>query len=160
MDSPVAERLCAIRAKMQDRIGANRYRTWFSGCAELLLDGERLDVTVPNAFVGDWITSNFMPHLVAAARDVIGAEPRVEIRIDGASRPAGPAPVARREVPEARAADTQPAADAMLLPGARAPRRREPFSAGCAVSTPPTASCCTGRAARVPNRPPPVPASS
>lgn len=123
MDSPVAERLCAIRAKMQDRIGANRYRTWFSGCAELLLDGERLDVTVPNAFVGDWITSNFMPHLVAAARDVIGAEPRVEIRIDGASRPAGPAPVARREVPEARAADTQPAADAMLLPGARAPRR-------------------------------------
>ena len=37
---------------------------------------------VPNEFVGNWITSNFMTHLIAAARDAIGSEPRIEIRVE------------------------------------------------------------------------------
>jgi chromosomal replication initiator protein len=85
VEGPGADALCAIREKVADRIGVNRYRTWFSGGTELQLAGQRLDVVVPNAFVGDWITSNYKMHLVEATRDVLGTEPHVEIRIDPAT---------------------------------------------------------------------------
>lgn len=107
MGQTVAEKLRTLREKVIDRIGVNRYRTWFAGSTEFQLDGQRLDVMVANAFVGNWISSNYMPHLVEATREVIGTEPRVEIRVsnDGpgergsaapacpAPRPAGPQPV-------------------------------------------------------------------
>ncbi len=114
MQQPSAEKLCAIREKVENRIGTNRYRTWFSGGTELQLDGERLDVMVPNAFVGHWITSNFMSHLVEATRAVLGAEPHVEIRVDGPARHARAGP----------AVATEPApGDGPALPEVAAPRR-------------------------------------
>lgn len=82
MEEPVAGKLCTIREKVADRIGPNRYETWFGNSAQFKLDGERLGVTVPNAFVGNWIVSNFMTHLIEATRDVIGSEPHVEICVD------------------------------------------------------------------------------
>ena len=84
MEGPGADALCAIREKVADQIGVNRYRTWFSGGTEWQLAGQSLAVLVPNAFVGDWITSNYKRHLVDATRDVLGMEPHVEIRIDPA----------------------------------------------------------------------------
>ncbi len=81
MEEPAAGKLCALRQKIIERIGANRFRTWFGEATELRLDGAQLDITVPNTFIGNWIGSNFMPHLVAATRAVVGAEPRIEIRI-------------------------------------------------------------------------------
>jgi chromosomal replication initiator protein len=82
VEGPGADVLCAIREKVADRIGVNRYRTWFSGGTELQLAGQRLDVVVSNAFVGDWITSNYKSQLEEVTRDVLGMEPLVEIRID------------------------------------------------------------------------------
>lgn len=82
MEEPVVGKLCTIRERVADRIGANRYATWFGATTGLELDGERLEVVVPNAFIGNWIVSNFMSHLIEVTRDVIGADSQVEIRID------------------------------------------------------------------------------
>ncbi|MCK4343098.1 MAG: chromosomal replication initiator protein DnaA [Phycisphaerae bacterium] len=81
MESPVTEKLCAIREKVADRIGANRYRTWFGGSTDFQLDGGNLAVTVPNEFVGNWISTNYMPHLIEATREVVGTEPRIAVHV-------------------------------------------------------------------------------
>lgn len=81
MDPAVAEKVCTIRQNVADRIGHSRFRTWFGGDAEFQLDGRCLHVIVGNAFVGNWISSNFLPHLVEAAQTVIGDEPQIEIRV-------------------------------------------------------------------------------
>jgi len=99
----VSETVCAIRDKVADLIGPNRYRTWFAGSTEFQLDGELLDVTVANAFVGNWISANYMPHLVDAAREVIGAEPRIVVHVSKeATEPRGDgAPVEQKDAPPA-----------------------------------------------------------
>ena len=81
MEQPVAEKVCTIREKVADLIGANRYRTWFGGSTEFQLEGQRLGVTVANQFVGNWISANYMSHLVQATREVVGFDPRVEIHV-------------------------------------------------------------------------------
>lgn len=81
MESTTAEKVCAIRENVVGLIGPSRYRTWFGGGTEFHLDGERLDVTVSNAFVGNWINSNYLPQLVEAARAVVGCEPEVAIHV-------------------------------------------------------------------------------
>ena len=112
MEEPRAGMLCTIREKVAGRIGDVRYRTWFGDTTELRLDGERLAVTVPNTFIGNWISSNFMTHLLEVTRDVLGTEPRIEIRVDGSRQPvpgecAAP-PVPRSAAPEARASPGPP----------------------------------------------------
>ena len=66
---------------MVDRIGVARYRTWFGEVAQLRLHDRGLDVRVSNRFVGNWIASNYMDDLVASAREVLGEDDNVEVRI-------------------------------------------------------------------------------
>lgn len=82
MEEPVVEKVCAIQDHVARRIGANRYRTWFGGSTDFQLDGDRLDVSVANAFIGNWITTNFMDALLTATRDVVGGEPHVAVRVN------------------------------------------------------------------------------
>lgn len=81
MEQPLAEKVCTIREKVAGRIGDNRYRTWFGGSTEFELEGARLDVTVANEFIGNWITTNYMQQLLEVTRDVLGEEPRIQVRI-------------------------------------------------------------------------------
>ena len=76
------EKLCAIRERVADLIGPSRFRTWFGDSTAFELDGKQLDVTVSNAFVGNWISSNYMSHLIEAARRVVGVEPDVTVRVN------------------------------------------------------------------------------
>ena len=48
MEEPAVGKLCALRQNIIERIGANRFRTWFGGATELRLDGAQLNITVPN----------------------------------------------------------------------------------------------------------------
>ena len=70
-----------IRDRMANRIGAARYRTWFGDSAEISLTEGGLDVRVANAFVGNWIATNYMDDLVAAAQDVLGDACDISVRI-------------------------------------------------------------------------------
>lgn len=108
MEEPVVEKVCAIREQVAQRVGANPYRTWFGGSTHFQLTGDRLDVTVANAFIGNWITSRFMNDLVAATRDVVGGDPSVAICVaadssagarDAPEGPASTAPMMRAHPP-------------------------------------------------------------
>jgi chromosomal replication initiator protein len=111
---------------MIERIGANRYRTWFGGTTELQLDGCRLDVTVANGFVGNWISSNFMTHLVAATRDVVGGEPDVAIHVGEVASYTTPGEVPKRADHRHVLALPVPAARAGPAPPQRTPRGTHP----------------------------------
>jgi chromosomal replication initiator protein len=91
-----------------DLIGANRYRTWFGGSTEFELEGEHLDVTVANTFVGNWISSNYLPQLIEAARDVVGTEPQVAVRVTDRPAPAAPRAVTPSANDAARPAERAP----------------------------------------------------
>jgi len=101
VDQTVAEKVCTIRERVADLIGANRYRTWFGTSTEFQLDGQRLGLTVANAFVGNWISANYLPQLAAAAREVVGAEPQVEIRVGSGAAPGAAAKPAPSAAPRA-----------------------------------------------------------
>lgn len=90
MGSIYAQRSRAIRECVANRIGANRFRTWFGENVEFQLRGEaRLDVMVDNAFVGGWIASNFMDELLAASQEVLGQRANVDVRVRDAAAPSG-----------------------------------------------------------------------
>lgn len=81
VEPAVSEKVCAIRDGVADLIGVNRFQTWFGGATEFELEGDQLDVRVANKFVGNWISANYMPQLVQAARLVVGGEPHVKILV-------------------------------------------------------------------------------
>jgi chromosomal replication initiator protein len=81
VDAAVAESVCRIRERVADRIGQNRFRTWFGEATQFELTDDRLDVMVENAFAGRWISTNYMSELIEATREVTGSELRVDIRV-------------------------------------------------------------------------------
>lgn len=107
-DIAPAERLGLIQRRVQERIGASRYRTWFGQSASFELCDDGVVVVVANAFVGKWIANNYMDDVTAAAREVCGedASASVRLRESAACEPATdpgaapPAPVRKRAAPE------------------------------------------------------------
>jgi hypothetical protein len=61
-----------LEAAIIERIGVDRFDTWFTGQINLRLDGTRLIVTAPNPMCRDWISTTFKHALLAAARDIAG----------------------------------------------------------------------------------------
>ncbi len=89
MDVTVPGTLCQLRDAVAQRIGENRFQTWFGETACFDLDGQRLDVAVANAFAANWIASNYTRDIAAAASHVLGNEVVVSVRVrddDGPER--------------------------------------------------------------------------
>lgn len=74
-----AETLCQLREMLAARIGASRFRTWFGDSTHLELADSVLRVVVPNTFVGTWIASNYHNELAETAREILGADARVDV---------------------------------------------------------------------------------
>lgn len=91
MDTTAAERVCHIREKVARRIGMSRFQTWFGAHTAFSLEGEHLQVMVENPLVGTWITANFLPQLIEATREVIGAEPSINVQVAHPCSDAAPA---------------------------------------------------------------------
>jgi len=97
VDASTTEKISLLRDRVADRIGASRFRTWFGDGAQFHLDQHQLDVLVTNGFVGNWIAANYMDALVAAAREVLGGDGDMQVRIipapaaNGKTAPATPA---------------------------------------------------------------------
>jgi chromosomal replication initiator protein len=103
----------SIRESVAHRIGASRFRTWFGEGAEFVIHPLGLDVIVASDFACKWIATNYMEDLVAAAEEVLGADPQREVRVIFRTQaatdplpklapPAPPAPRPRRRGPELR----------------------------------------------------------
>lgn len=75
------DRLPVLQQRIQERIGASRFRTWFGDSTQLVLTSDGLAVMVNNSFVGDWIVNNYMAELVAATREVLGGECDPQVRV-------------------------------------------------------------------------------
>jgi len=60
----------SVERRLAARIGAARYRMWFSEPAQLTIDGQELLVSAPSRFAADWIDRHFREDLAAVAADV------------------------------------------------------------------------------------------
>ncbi|MBT3278848.1 MAG: chromosomal replication initiator protein DnaA [Phycisphaerales bacterium] len=69
-------------AELQKRIGPQRYNAWFRHGTRLELEGERLEVAVPNSFVANWIEQHYQGALTDVASELSGAPVNVVISIE------------------------------------------------------------------------------
>ncbi len=76
------EHISAIRARLAERVGVDRYEVWFGPTTQLLLRSDSLQVSVPSLFYQDWLRSNFRKDLEASAAEVCGRAMAVEFRVE------------------------------------------------------------------------------
>jgi chromosomal replication initiator protein len=92
MTVPTSEKLvCArIAQRLSQTVGSHRYGMWFDRSAKLTYsnDEDRLQVSVPNRFVADWIGRHFQDQLQQAARTELGD--KVKLCVLVFSRPFDP----------------------------------------------------------------------
>jgi len=69
-----------IIRQIESRIGRHRYDMWF-GRARLQVEGARVEVATASAFVKKWIDAHFSDDLRGIARDTIGSEARIDVRV-------------------------------------------------------------------------------
>jgi chromosomal replication initiator protein len=79
------ETIAALRSRLADRIGKERYDVWFGPSTQLCVRGETLVITVPHAFYQDWLRRHFRKDLEVAAQEVIGQALALEFRIVAAA---------------------------------------------------------------------------
>jgi chromosomal replication initiator protein len=75
----------ALRAAVAERLGESKFGLWFGEGVRLGVDGDALEVGVPNAFFREWIQEHFTGSLVEAGERVAGRPLRLTFRV--ATRP-------------------------------------------------------------------------
>ncbi len=76
-----------LRAAVAERLGKARYGLWFGEGVRLGVEGDALEVGVPNAFFREWIQGHFAGNLIEAAEAVTGRTLRLTFRIDDEAEP-------------------------------------------------------------------------
>ena len=76
------EIVSAVRARLAERVGRDRFEVWFGSTTELRLGDGTLAVVVPNQFYQDWLRANFRKDIEIACEQTIGTTLAVEFRID------------------------------------------------------------------------------
>jgi len=64
-----------IESLLEQRIGSRKYKLWFNGSTKF----------VPNNFVGSWIRNNFSDDINQIAKQVIGIEPQISVKVNSSS---------------------------------------------------------------------------
>ncbi|MCH8193476.1 MAG: hypothetical protein IIA65_05605, partial [Planctomycetes bacterium] len=95
--SSTSSQIEAIGKSLAREIGAEKYRIWFSGSAQLSLEEGCLQVGVANAFTARWIESHFASNIEHAAESVLGRRPRVAFLVLAELAARRPAQIDRRE---------------------------------------------------------------
>lgn len=67
---------------IQEKVGHQRYQVWFQNSAHFDLKQDTLEISVPNEFVGEWITKHFTCLIQDAAVDTLGTRPAVRVHVD------------------------------------------------------------------------------
>ena len=79
-----------VSGRLRGALNETTYETWFAKAEGAELAGGDFTITVPNDFTREWIEGHFLGLIKAAARDVLGDEPRVHLRSAHAALPAAP----------------------------------------------------------------------
>ncbi len=80
---------------LEPRIQVTALESWVRPCRLVALDADHLRVAAPNDFVRDWLARHHLDALRAAARDVVGGDPRVTIEVNRGEAPRFEAAAAR-----------------------------------------------------------------
>ncbi len=56
--------------------------SWLRPCRLVAIDDELLRVAAPNLFIRNWLAQNHVHHLEAAARRILGGQPRIALEVD------------------------------------------------------------------------------
>jgi len=130
-----------LRAAVAQRLGDARYGLWFGEGVRLGVDGDALNVGVPNAFFREWIQGHFAGNLIEAGESVTGRALRLTFQVDDEAEPqpqvgrvVDPASHEARSPQKVKAPPSAPAGP----PPAPAPRVQSPAppDRAAAVSTP------------------------
>src|SRR4051812_1812926 len=87
MGRDVAGLEAELRAAVAARLGEARFGLWFGEGVRLGIDGDALEVGVPNAFFREWIQGHFAGNLIEAAEEVAGRSLKLAFRIDDEAEP-------------------------------------------------------------------------
>lgn len=72
----------ALRAAVARKVGDAKFGLWFGEEVRLGVDGDALEVGVPNGFFREWIRGHFSGSLMEAAESVVGRPLRLAFKID------------------------------------------------------------------------------
>lgn len=100
----MAERSRALRERLRDEMGSERFARYFGDGTRLEVERGRVEVVVPSTFMADLINRRFAPSLQRAAAAIEdatadAASPEIRVRVERSAVPAAPAP---RESPRQR----------------------------------------------------------
>lgn len=71
-----------VEGRIADKIGPQRFNTWFKNATRFAIAGNHLRVSTPNPFVGEWIERNFSEVIGEAAREITGSDFILSFAID------------------------------------------------------------------------------
>ncbi len=70
-----------LLAALEGQVPESALESWLRPCRLTSLDGDHLRVRAPNTFTRDWVGQHHVDTMQAAARTVVGGNPRVSIEI-------------------------------------------------------------------------------
>src|SRR3954471_8610305 len=76
-----------LRAAVARKVGDAKFGLWFGEGVRLGVDGDALEVAVPNGFFREWIRGHFSGSLVEAAESVVGRPLRLTFKVDDEAHP-------------------------------------------------------------------------
>ena len=56
--------------------------SWLRPCRLTAVEGDHIKITAPNPYTRDWLHQHHTESLQAAARDVLGGNPRISLDVD------------------------------------------------------------------------------
>ena len=76
-----------LREAVAARLGNARFDLWFGEGVSLGIDGDALEVGVPNAFFREWIQGHFAGNLLEAGQAVAGRSLQLTFRVEDEAEP-------------------------------------------------------------------------
>ncbi len=83
------EIVSAVRSRLADKVGQERFNLWFGAAVRLDYNGGALRIGAPSQFFLEWIRTNFRRQVEEACSEVLGTCPPLEFHLDAPSSGGG-----------------------------------------------------------------------
>lgn len=133
----------AIRRRLTERLGQERFELWFGRLATISVEGTQVTTTAGTQFFADYLRNGFRQELQAAANETLGVQAELVFRVAEVDPPVSPTDTCATQPPP-QAAQPQPAgggsrpdgdASAESLRSTVLPLRPEPRPAAFTMET-------------------------
>ncbi|RIK66696.1 MAG: chromosomal replication initiator protein DnaA [Planctomycetota bacterium] len=71
-----------LRDRIEELLGAQRFKIWFKNCTQLSIADGILKVGVPNLFISGWIEDHYDDVIRQAAQEIVGGDVKVTYCVD------------------------------------------------------------------------------